>query len=216
MKMKTVVVTGHKGFIGSHLVRTLEVLGVKSHGIDLKEGQNILNCRMPEADFCFHLAAQTDARCQDTQSDARINILGTLRVLDHYGEKTIFASSSAVNYPITPYAISKRAAEDYVRLAGGKVVRLCNIYGEGGHGVIDQFREQEILQIHGDGKQIRTFAPIEQAVIALIEVATQGPGALDILRGEDKTVADIAKTLDKPVRFLNIGAGIRDGRQICP
>jgi nucleoside-diphosphate-sugar epimerase len=70
----------------------------------------------------------------------------------------------AVNYPLTPYAISKRAAEDYALFYGAAVVRFCNLYGAGGHGAIDRFRDGDRIEIRGSGEQLRTYAPVEDAV----------------------------------------------------
>ena len=56
MEKYNFLVTGHKGFIGSHIFDALS--GTKI-GIDLKEGEDILDC-LPEnieVETVFHLAA---------------------------------------------------------------------------------------------------------------------------------------------------------------
>ena len=55
-----VLITGNRGFIGSHLWKALE----PNHeliGVDLKEGRDIRNLRTEDfagVDYVFHLAAQ--------------------------------------------------------------------------------------------------------------------------------------------------------------
>lgn len=189
-----IVVTGHRGFVGRHLCRAL---GAGFIGLDVKTGTDILDCALPEASRVFHLAAQTDAQSNDAASDARTNILGTLRLLDRYGARVVFASTSAVNYPVAPYAISKRAAESYARLYGGAVVRFCNLYGEGGHSVIDRFAAENSLVIRGNGEQRRTYAPVQSAVVALLAAR---PGEMIVLPGKTMSVNEVAAMFPgKPV-----------------
>lgn len=203
-----VLVTGHRGFVGSHLTRRLK----DWVGIDLVEGRDILNAKLPEVDRVYHLAANTDAQSPETFRDAEVNILGTLRLLERYGSRVVFASSSMINYPITPYGISKLAGEHYARLYGGAVVRFCNLYGEGGHSAIDRFREAPEIQIRGTGEQVRTYAPVEHAVSALLEVK---PGQTYVLPGTDFTVTEIAGMYDKPVRRVPASTlDLLDARQV--
>lgn len=202
-----ILVTGHRGFVGSHLTPYLR----KWIGIDLVEGADILTADLPEADRVYHLAANTNAQSPEALEDARTNIMGTLRLLEHYGSRLVFASSSMVEYPVTPYGISKLTGEHYARLYGAAVVRFCNLYGDGGHSVIDRFREAETLEIRGTGEQIRTYAPVEDAVSELLSV---GPGETRVLQGRDMSVNDVAAMFDKPVRRVPASAlDLLDARQ---
>lgn len=219
--MTKVLITGHCGFIGHHLVETFKKAGgVEIVGFDIKNGQDVRQRHyvLPEADWCFHLAALTDARSGDVEAMMKTNVLGTLHVLKQFGEHTIFTSSSAVNYPETPYAISKLTCEHLCKVYGARVVRLCNIFGEGGHGVINKFKAAEVLEIAGIGDQVRTYAPVEDAVMALIEAPNNPKGSVEILHGIDKTVLDIADQFpDKARRRVPRElTDILDGRQICP
>ncbi len=208
----TVLVTGHRGFVGSHLCAALDARHVPVIGIDLKEGQDILAAELQEVDRVYHLAAQTNAQSGDVLADAQVNIMGTLRLLQRYGSRLVFASSSAVNYPGTPYAISKRAGEDYARMVGAAVVRFCNLHGPGGHGVFESFAEADVMVIRGDGNQLRTYAHVGAAVHALLQAR---PGDLHVLQGEDRTVREIAAMYPgKPITYAPaVLTDIRDGRQ---
>ncbi len=109
----------------------------------------------PEA--VFHLAAQADVRraVADPSFDARVNVLGTINVLEAArlaGAGVVFASTGGAIYgegegrrlpfreddracPLAPYGASKLAAEAYVelyrRLHGvpGVSLRFANVYG---------------------------------------------------------------------------------------
>lgn len=206
-----IVITGHRGFVGGHLIKRLaneEVVG-----IDIKDGNDILNCYLPDADKVFHLAAQTDAQSEDAEDDALTNVIGSIKIFERYREKVVFASSSMVNYPTSPYAISKAAGEAYAKLFGVAIVRFCNLYGPGGHSVIDKFRESPLLKIYGTGEQLRTYAPVGDAVAALLAAKS---GETTILRGEDYTVNHIAEMFPgKPIeRGVGHSLDLMDARQI--
>jgi nucleoside-diphosphate-sugar epimerase len=207
------LVTGHLGFVGTHLCRELVKRGCKVIGIDLKNGADIVSCDLPDAEKVFHLAGQTDAQCEDVGKDAAVNIAGSIRVFERYRDKAVFASSSMVMYPVAPYAISKGAAEDYARYYGAAVVRFCNLYGEGGHSVIDRFREADALTVYGTGEQLRTYEHVDVAVQALINAR---PGKTTILPGDDYTVNEIAAMF--PGKPVSRGTGrhldLIDARQI--
>ena len=213
-----IVITGHRGFIGTHLWEKLE----GKHdliGLDIKTGQDIRNCDLPDADVCFHLAAQTDARIESVTKDLEVNVLGSVRIFQKYGSKTIYTSSCAVNYPVTPYAISKLAAEKYALYYRVQVLRLCNIFGPGGHGVFERFMEDNPIQIAGDGTQLRTYAPVWDAVTGLtnlIPFTGSGMSKLDILRGEDMSINEVADRFPekKRIRVEALPTDIHDGRQI--
>ena len=169
------LVTGGAGFIGSHLVDKLIKQGHKVSVIDnlsagKKENLNkkaqfykidirnpkisqIFNKEKPE--IVFHYAAQIDVgkSLENPVFDAKVNILGTLNLLENCRKfkikKIIFASSVGVygepealplkeNYPlnpISPYSITKLAIEKYLnyyRFQGldFACLRHSNVYGK--------------------------------------------------------------------------------------
>lgn len=209
-----ILVTGHLGFVGRHLCKALEMRGDVVLGFDVIEGYDIAADWMPDdVDRVFNLAARTDAQSDDSECYARVNVVGAARVFAKYGDKVVHASTSMVNYPVTPYAITKAAAEELARYHGCAVVRLCNLFGKGGHSVIDKFEQAETLIIRGDGEQRRTYAPVEAGVY---ELMTVGVGMMSILRGRDMTVNEVAglhpnkQMMSEPAHPLDI----LDGRQV--
>jgi len=194
--VKTALVTGDLGFIGQHLCRALSTSGeYEVFGLDWQRGihEDIRLCELPPVDVCFHLAAQTRAQTTNVIDDASLNIGATLRILEKYREKVVFAAAWPATNPVTPYAISKHACEHYCSLYGARMVRLCNITGPGGRGVIEAFAKADVLKIAGDGSQKRTYASVERAVAAFINAVDAPPGTLDVLHGTELTVLEIAE-----------------------
>jgi len=143
------------------------------------------------AEVCFHLAAQVDVRVavERPDYDAQVNVLGTVNVLEaarRQGTQIVFASTGGAIYgecdrpasedaprqPLSPYGVSKLAAEEYLaaynRLHGTSHVslRYGNVYGprqdpHGEAGVVAIFLGRlaagERAQIFGDGSQTRDY-----------------------------------------------------------
>ena len=173
--MKRVLITGGAGFIGSCIAHQLSLAGVELVIVDnLSSGYRINLKEVPEAQFLerdirepgleafldgvdtvFHLAASVGNKrsIDDPVSDAEINVLGTVRLLEaarRAGVRKVVISSSAGIYgevramPITeshpaepdsPYGASKLGGEKeglaYAKLFDMDVVclRYFNVYG---------------------------------------------------------------------------------------
>lgn len=216
---KTILVTGDRGFVGKHLVRRLLNDDARPSpvivGIDLKDGEDIRDCHLPDADKVYHLAAFTDARSSDSKQIYESNVLGSIRVFEHYKSKVVFASSSMVNYPqSSPYAQSKAIAEVSAKMHGCAIVRFCNLFGPDGHSCVDKFREGNEIVIHGDGEQVRTYTHVGHAIRALVDAV---PGRTTILDGHDWSVNQIAQMygIAKKVRHVATPPwDLKDGRQV--
>ena len=134
---------------------------------------------------------------------------------------------SYIPHPHSPYAVSKLAAEYYVRtigaLAGIEAVclRVFNAYGPGQRipashpPIIPNFLKQAIangtLVIHGDGNQTRDYVYIDDVVNGMVAAATApdvNQLVINIGSGVETSVRELAKlvfqvTENKPEELYN-------------
>ena len=153
-----------------------------------------------------------------------INIQGTSNVLDaavkNKVKKIIFSSSSEVygeqnkfpifeNANLTPksnYGISKIVGEEYVKAYNKlydikfNICRFFNLYGPGQKEdfVIPKFagliKKNETIKVYGDGKQIRSYCYIDDAVNAIISI---------LEKGKDNTTYNVGNDLE-PISVIDL------------
>jgi len=188
-----ILVTGHRGYIGSHVYKELVRLGYEVHGIDLKDGEDILHC-LPDKDFdyVFHLAAlpRVEYSVENPSYTLRQNVLVTSSVLEwaksNNVKRVIFSSSSAAigdgTGPKSPYGLHKLMNEMecrlYSELYGLDTVclRYFNAYSEdqefgGSYSTaicawMEMIKQGKPLRIDGDGEQTRDLVHVEDIVSA--------------------------------------------------
>jgi len=113
-----VLLTGYKGFIGTQLTKRLQELKFNVIGIDLVDGNDLLDCELPEPgtiDFVIHLAGKSGVRksLADPSGYWMNNVEASRRLFDKYrGKRILYASSSSQYEPhLNPYAASKHCLE---------------------------------------------------------------------------------------------------------
>lgn len=152
-----------------------------------------------------------------------------------YGDQTEATMSEDMQpHPHSPYAVSKLAAEWYVRtigdLSGIKTVclRIFNAYGPGQRipashppiipSFIRQCRQNGTLVFHGDGNQTRDYVYVDDVVNALVSAAT-APGlnqqVINVGSGTETSVRDLARLIiditgSEPEEVYNprVGGGV--------
>jgi UDP-glucose 4-epimerase len=208
------------------------------------------------ADLVFHQGAlpSVPRSVQDPLTTNAVNVEGTLNVLlaarDEDVGRVVFASSSSVYggdgtppraeadaaRPLSPYAVSKLAAESYCvgfhRVYGLETVslRYFNVFGANQDpasqyaAVVPRFfsavRDGERVPVYGDGRQSRDFTYVENVVdanFAAAEADGLGGAVINIATGRGTTVDELAdlvgQTLAMPVtkQYLPQRAGeVRD------
>jgi nucleoside-diphosphate-sugar epimerase len=182
----------------------------------------------------FHEAAlrSVPRSVDDPLSTDAVNVAGTLGLLMACREagvkRLVYASSSSVYgddptlpqretqapRPISPYAVSKLAAEHYcrvfARLYGVETValRYFNVFGPRQNpeskysAVIPRFLDLslqgEALEIHGDGEQSRDFSYIDNVVQAnLLAMDTEGVSgeAMNVACGDRHSLLEIVDAI---------------------
>ena len=178
------LVTGHKGFVGSHMTRLLDLKKIPWVGYDLVEGNDICDARKLDGFFemnqiteVIHLAAFAGVRRGEEYPEDYIknNILGTqtlVSMAEKHDVKTFifYSSSSAYGshatlpvaegsslHPESLYGMTKMAGEEIVHASSIKqkfIIVPFTIYGENG-------RKDEVvykwLEQYKNGKPITIY-----------------------------------------------------------
>jgi UDP-glucose 4-epimerase len=165
---------------------------------------------LQEVDCVYHLAARVsvpESVLYPREYNA-VNVGGTVSLMEAMRDvgirRVVLASSGAIYgeqeqqplnedrtvQPRSPYAVSKLAAEYYVRTIGGLwgietvSLRIFNAYGPGQHlpashpPVVPYFLRQGVrngtLVVNGDGNQTRDYVYVDDVVAAMVAAATAG------------------------------------------
>ncbi|WP_322779109.1 NAD-dependent epimerase/dehydratase family protein [Frankia sp. Cas4] len=188
---------------GTHM--NLEGLAVDVHEASILD-RSAVDKAVARADTVIHLAARPSVprSLADPLASNEVNVTGTLNILEaarRVGAHVVVASSSSVYggnqklpkkegmlpCPLSPYAVSKLAAENYTLAYAAcfevpvLAIRLFNVFGpmqSSGHAyaaVIPQFVEAAVrgheLQVHGDGRQTRDFTYVRSVTEILADAA---------------------------------------------
>jgi UDP-glucose 4-epimerase len=192
---------------------------------DIRDGcAEILEEFRPEV--LSHQAAQMDVRrsVREPDFDARVNVLATIRLLEdcaRYGvEKVVFASTGGAiygeqrefpapedhpQYPLSPYGVSKLAAERYMHFylvqyeISYVALRYANVYGprqdpHGEAGVVAIFAgnlaANKVSTINGTGEQTRDYVYVGDVARANVLALENNPPsvAYNIGTGTETTV----------------------------
>tara|TARA_B100001057_G_scaffold444245_1_gene481034 strand:+ start:1507 stop:2247 length:741 start_codon:yes stop_codon:yes gene_type:complete len=198
------MLTGHRGYIGSHLLKRL----TKNNsvvGFDLKDDQDLFDCNLNEKfDLIIHLAGQSGVResINDPAIYWRNNVEVSKRLFARYPDTRImFASSSSAYEPdLNPYAASKYLVEENAeRYIDTLAMRFHTVYDNNPRkGMFIQKlidRELEYVTNH-----YRDFIHIDDLCDAIeLLIKSRYSGTVDIGTGKPFRVRDFAP--DVPIRL---------------
>jgi UDP-glucose 4-epimerase len=152
-----VLVTGSSGYIGREVCRVLSGLGDEVIPYDRVIGMELDDRETREAalsrvDRVIHLAAYTDVAesVLEPLKYFRNNVGNTLNLLE-WGPITFVSSCAAVD-PVNPYGESKALAETVLKYTGSSILRLFNVYGLGGRGLV-----AKVLEAAGSGRPVDVY-----------------------------------------------------------
>jgi len=230
------LVTGAAGFIGSHLVEHLRSAGHDVVGVDRRPGTDVqgdlleidLAPLLDRAEYVIHLAGQPGVRESWEQFAAysRGNIETTQRLLEAargrglkkfvlastssvYGEAPMPAREDGPTLPVSPYGLTKLAAERlcdlYGRTAGipWVALRYFTVYGprQRPDMAFSRWLNAALtgtpIRIYGDGGQLRDFTYVGDAVVATQRAALNPVVGMAINVGGGSAV-----TVRKAVRLI--------------
>ncbi len=187
---------------------------------------------LQEVDVVYHLAARVSVpeSVLYPRDYNNVNVGGTVALMEAMRDvgvgRVVLASSGAVYgdlaeqplretvtaNPRSPYAVSKLAAEYYVRTIGGLwgietvSLRIFNAYGPGQRmpashpPVVPHYLKQALrrgtLVAHGDGSQTRDYVYVDDVVSGLVAAAT-APNinglVINVGSGKETSIRDLIK-----------------------
>ncbi len=187
---------------------------------------------LQEVDVVYHLAARVSVpeSILYPRDYNQVNVGGTVALMEAMRDvgvgRVVLASSGAVYgnvgeqplsesatpKPSSPYAVSKLAAEYYVRTIGGLwgigtvSLRVFNAYGPGQHlpashpPVVPYFLRQAqrggTLVVQGDGQQTRDYVYVDDVVSAMVAASTAPEidgQVINVGSGVETSVRDLVK-----------------------
>ncbi len=213
---------------------------------------------LQDVDCVYHLAARVlvSESILYPRDYNEVNVGGTVSVMEAMRDagvhRVVLASSGAVYgeqgqqpvredqvpNPQSPYAVSKLAAEYYVRTIGALwgietvIVRIFNAYGPGQNlppshpPVVPRFLQQALrggsLVIFGGGAQTRDFVYVDDVVEALVAAATASDvdrRTINVGSGQEtninELVALVAKVAGREVEVLHSPAESGGVSRLC-
>lgn len=220
---------GHSGFIGTHLLDGLRLeheIILSDFRLDDRAGMTAFFSRHTDFDLIIHAAGAVSG---DPHSIMQTNLWGTFLLVESLKSQRkpfsmVFFSSGAVygdvatghasletdpTFPIDFYGLSKKSAEDVLRVAaaiqgfGLNVLRLPSTYGPSNvKGVLsrmiaDAERTGEI-KIFGSGQELRSFIDVRDVTsVALHLIRVRWIGTMNISSDECFTTGEVAHLVQK-------------------
>ena len=211
------VMTGHKGLIGSFLLKKLIADGHKPVLlVDKRDGKNILDINKfgleKSADMMIHLAAfcKINKSVENPELPFEDNVRGTYEILEFCRKnkipKIIFAISSRIlSREKNPYTASKIFGEELVKAYSEcygidyVIVRPSTVYGpfndETGRlvdiWILNALRGKE-LKVYGDKNKTLDFTYIDDFSDGFLIAMKQKNSEYDISTGKSTKVSDVA------------------------
>lgn len=203
-----ILLTGHKGFIGSTLLEQLmtrddvEVV----HCIDLQAGTNLLTCDFNHnVDLVIHLAGRSGVResIDDPAAYWMNNVEASRRLFERYKDtRILYASSSSAYEPdLNPYAASKHILEELAARHNNNVgMRFHTVYSDTPRKgmFFDKLFNGELEYVTRHYRDFVHLHDVIDAINILID-ATHVKGVIDVGSGVPVRIQDFAPEL--PIRL---------------
>ncbi|HSU28467.1 MAG TPA: NAD-dependent epimerase/dehydratase family protein [Chitinophagaceae bacterium] len=197
--MNKILITGGRGFIGSHLCKQINGYDV----IDLKEGKDICKEKIGKYEVIINLAAvssipesyRDELKCFET------NVFGVHHLISQAPEALFIHISTSAVHGDSPYSVTKKLSEPLVD-GRGIILRPCNVFGQGAlePSVIASFanamKSGKDVHIEGTGEQRRDFVYVGDLVNQIIHhVNNPVLGTYDVGYGKNITINDLFKLM---------------------
>ena len=202
-----ILLTGHRGYIGSHLLKRLKKKN-SVVGIDLQDDpirQDLSTCEFNEQfDLIIHLAGKSGVRhsMADPAGYWKNNVEVSKRLFARYPDtRILYASSSSAYEPdLNPYAASKYLIEENAeRYVDTLCMRIHTVYDNNPRKgmFIQKFLDNELEYVTN---HYRDFIHVEDVCDAIeLLINSRYSGTVDIGTGKPFRVRDFAP--DVPIRL---------------
>jgi ADP-L-glycero-D-manno-heptose 6-epimerase len=236
-----ILLTGHRGFIGSHMFRALEAQG---HHVSTYDWGDILPSVM-EQEWVIHMGAISSTTERDVEKVMAQNHDFTIQLYEAchtFGINFQYASSASVYGlvstfredaepdPRTPYAWSKYLTERHIQRhpmgARAQIFRYFNVYGPEGEehkgsqaSPYAQFKRQaettgRIQVFEGSEGFLRDFVPVSRIVDTHLKfLKVKESGIWNVGTGEPRSFMAVAQEFDVPVTTIPMPDILRDSYQ---
>lgn len=206
--MINILITGHKGFIGTELTKRLD----KKYdvlGLDIKDGDDILTCDLPHpdvVDMVIHLAGIGGVResLADPKKYWDTNVEGTKRILNYYPNARVLVAGSSSQYEpeLNPYAASKHVIE-YIPHPNVCFMRFHTVYGPSPRAnmFFDKLLNNKLEYVTAHKRDFIHIEDLCDGIELLMDSDLKEP--VDIGTGNSVSIQDIRP--DLPVRLNTIG-----------
>lgn len=200
--MTKILITGHKGYVGSYLYKTLAGISGKRtdlDGVDLVDGLDIkdLNFYPSRVSIIINCAAEL----VDPLKMLHTNVQGLEEVIfqaKRWGAKLIHFSSVSI-YGSSYYGLTKKMGEDLIRFWNPKdwcILRLTNIYSsqlkhKGGDSPANRFERGE-TKIFGTGIHTKDHVALFDVLQAVkLAIKDNWTGEVNLASGDSLSINSI-------------------------
>ena len=236
-----ILLTGYKGFIGSHMFRALEAHG---HHVAVYDWGEILPSVM-EQDWVIHMGAISSTTERNIEKVMQQNVDFTQQLYQAchtFGVNFQYASSASVYGlvstfredaeldPRTPYAWSKYLTERYIQRhpigPRAQIFRYFNVYGPEGEehkgsqaSPYAQFKRQaketgRIQVFEGSDRFLRDFVPVSKIVDTHLKfLDVKESGIWNVGTGQPRSFMAVAEEFGVPVTTVPMPDILKDSYQ---
>ena len=236
-----ILLTGYKGFIGSHMFRALEAHG---HHVAVYDWGEILPSVM-EQDWVIHMGAISSTTERNIEKVMQQNVDFTQQLYQAchtFGVNFQYASSASVYGlvstfredaeldPRTPYAWSKYLTERYIQRhpmgPRAQIFRYFNVYGPEGEehkgsqaSPYAQFKRQaketgRIQVFEGSDRFLRDFVPVSKIVDTHLKFLTvKESGIWNVGTGQPQSFMAVAEEFGVPITTVPMPDILKDSYQ---
>ncbi|MEN9625909.1 MAG: hypothetical protein RL557_237 [archaeon] len=220
-KGKKILITGHEGFIGSHLYRRLNGLRENVMGIGHTKksiAASLRNCG--RIDFIVHLAAKVPqvASNNDYSQDIK-NMSDILQYCEQANTKLIFSSTlgvygnpdknpvkeTAALKEVNEYVKSKIICEKLflVSKVQGCICRLFNVYGKGQHesfvipSLIKKIKNNEEIFVSDTKRDFIYIDDVIEAILKVMDFESDNVQIFNVGYGKSYSIHELALFIEK-------------------